>query len=96
MFKLASPQFKQLHRRERNCEELDGDQRKVSVIKDLKLSVKSHVFLTEMNQRFHRHSATDHPLPRRKYVQPVFISLGAFFLLWLFLLQQGNTRNRQH
>ena len=34
----------------------------ISVIKDLKLSVKSHVFLTEMNQRFHRHSATDHSL----------------------------------
>ena len=61
MFKLAESQFKQLHRQE-SYARLDGDQRKVSVIKDLKLSVKSHVFLTEMNQRFHRHSATDHPL----------------------------------
>lgn len=61
MHQLAEAQFKQLHRQE-SYARFSEDRRKVSVIRDLKLSVKSHVFLTEMAQRFHRHSATDHPL----------------------------------
>ena len=61
MHKLAEAQLKQLHRQE-SYARFDGDRRKVSVIRDLKLSVKSHVFLTEMTQCFHQRPATDHPL----------------------------------